>query len=184
LVGYLTWTPTYLYEKFDMSLSRAGFNSMFYTHMFAFIGVAIAGKYSDKLAVNTPRIRLLMQGSGLLCAAPFIVLMGNSNVLLTIYIGFAGFGFARAFFDANTYAILYDIIPLRYQSSATGIMLMTGFSVGSLAPLILGYLKPKIGLSFGISMLAIVWVVCGLLLIVTYKYFFNKDYAKVHIQDI
>jgi len=38
-----------------------------------------------------------MQGTGLLCAAPFIVLMGNSNILLTIYIGYAGFGFARAF---------------------------------------------------------------------------------------
>ena len=86
---------------------------MFYTHMFAFIGVRIAGKYSDKLAKNNPRIRLLMQGIGLLCAAPFIVLMGNSNVLLTIYIGFAGFGFARAFFDANTYAILYDVIPVK-----------------------------------------------------------------------
>ncbi|TAL60880.1 MAG: MFS transporter, partial [Bacteroidetes bacterium] len=180
LVGYLTWTPTYLYEKFNMSLSSAGFNSMFYTHMFAFVGVGIAGKYSDKLAKNNPRVRLLMQGIGLICAAPFIVLMGNSNVLLTIYIGFAGFGFARAFFDANTYAILYDVIPLKYQSSATGIMLMTGFSVGSLAPLILGYLKPKLGLSFGISLLAIVWIVCGILLFVANKYFFDKDYAKVH----
>ena len=180
LVGYLTWTPTYLYEKFHMSLSRAGFNSMFYTHMFAFIGVGIAGKFSDKLAKKSPRVRLLMQGTGLLCAAPFIVLMGNSNILLTIYIGYAGFGFARAFFDANTYAVLYDVIPLKYQSSVTGIMLMTGFSVGSLAPLVLGYLKPIIGLSLGISLLSIVWVACGILLFVAYKYFFIKDYAKVH----
>jgi MFS transporter, Spinster family, sphingosine-1-phosphate transporter len=59
-------------------------------------------------------------------------------------------------------------------------MLMTGFSVGSLAPLVLGYLKPKIGLSLGISLLAIVWVFCGILLIIAYKYFFNKDYEKIH----
>jgi MFS family permease len=148
--------------------------------MFAFIGVGIAGKFSDKLAKKSPRVRLLMQGTGLLCAAPFIVLMGNSNILLTIYIGYAGFGFARAFFDANTYAVLYDVIPLKYQSSVTGIMLMTGFSVGSLAPLVLGYLKPIIGLSLGISLLSIVWVACGILLFVAYKYFFIKDYAKVH----
>jgi len=180
LVGYLTWTPTYLYEKFDMSLSRAGFNSMFYTHMFAFVGIIIAGKYSDKLAVKNPGKRLLMQAAGLLCAAPFIVLMGNSNILFTIYIGFAGFGFARAFFDANTYAILYDVIPLKYQSSASGIMLMTGFSAGSLAPIVLGYLKPVLGLSFGISILAVVWVLCGILLLITYKYFFKKDYARIH----
>lgn len=180
LTGYLTWTPTYLYEKFNMSLSKAGFNSMFYTHIFAFAGIIIAGKYSDKFAQKKPRTRLLMQGMGLLFAAPFIVLMGNSNVLYTIYIGFAGFGFGRAFFDANTYAVLYDVIPVKYQSSVSGIMLMIGFSVGAMAPLILGYLKPIVGLSFGISMLAIIWVFCGILLLFAYKYFFRKDYARIH----
>ena len=180
LVGYLTWTPTYLYEKFNMSLSQAGFQSMFYTHMFAFAGIIVAGKYSDKLAKKDPSIRLLMQGIGLLCAAPFIVLMGNSNVLFTIYIGFAGFGFARAFFDANTYAVLYDVIPEKYQSSASGVMLMIGFSIGSLSPVLLGYLKPLFGLSFGISILAIVWVLCGILLLVAYKFYFKRDFANVH----
>jgi hypothetical protein len=57
---------------------------------------------------------------------------------------------------------------------------MIGFSVGSMAPLILGYLKPILGLSFGISMLAIIWVFCGILLLFAYKYFFRKDYARIH----
>ena len=180
LVGYLTWTPTYLYEKFNMSLSQAGFHSMFYTHLFAFIGIIIAGKYSDKLARKNPAARLLMQAFGLLAAVPFIVLMGNSNVLITIYIGFAGFGFARAFFDANTYAILYDVIPEKFHATASGVMLMSGFSVGSLSPLALGILKPITGISFGISLLAIVWLVCGLLLLVAYKYTFTNDFNKIH----
>jgi MFS family permease len=180
LVGYLTWTPTYLYEKFNISLTQAGFHSMFYTHLFAFMGIILIGRYSDKWARKNPAIRMLMQGIGLLCAVPFIVIMGKSNVMFTVYIGLAGFGFARAFFDANTYAVLYDVIPEKYQSSASGVMLMTGFSVGSLSPLVLGYLKPIIGLSFGISMLAIVWVLCGMLLIYGYRYCFTRDYNKVH----
>ena len=180
LVGYLTWTPTYLYEKFNMSLTQAGFHSMFYTHLFAFVGVILAGKLSDILARINPASRLLMQGFGLLFAVPFIVLMGHANAAFLIYIGFAGFGFGRAFFDANTYAVLYDVIPEKYQSSASGIMLMIGFSTGSLAPVVLGYLKPIIGLSLGISLLSIVWVFCGVLLIVASKYYFMKDYNKVH----
>ena len=180
LVGYLTWTPTYLYEKFNMSLSQAGFNSMFYTHLFAFIGIIFAGKYSDKFAKNNRGSRLLMQGLGLLFAVPFIVIMGYSNTIFIIYIGFAGFGFARAFFDANTYAVLYDVVPKKYHSSASGVMLMVGFSVGSLSPIVLGYFKPILGLSFGISSLAIVWVFCGFLLLFAYKYTFTKDYNKVH----
>ena len=49
LTGYLTWMPTYLFERFDMDLSGAGFHSMFYTHLFAFFGVLLAGLLSDKL---------------------------------------------------------------------------------------------------------------------------------------
>jgi MFS family permease len=180
LTGYLTWMPTYLYERFRMSLSSAGFHSMFYTHLFAFAGVILAGKYSDRFAKKNPASRMMMQGIGLLIAVPFIVLMGNSSVLATIYIGFAGFGFARAFFDANTYTVLYDVIPEKYHSSASGIMIMTGFLVGSMSPVILGYMKPLFGLSFGISMLAAVWVVCGLLLVFTAKFLYKRDYARVH----
>lgn len=181
LTGYLTWMPTYLYENFDMSLTAAGFNSMFYTHLFAFIGVLVAGKLSDKLTQRwNSSVRMMMQGASLIVAAPFIVLMGNSTLLTVIYIGFAGFGFARAFFDANTYTVLYDVIPEKYHASASGVMIMTGFLIGSLAPVILGYIKPIVGLSAGISMLSVIWVVCGLLLILTAKFRFKKDYARVH----
>jgi len=180
LVGYLTWSPTYLYENFGMSLSEAGFNSMFYVHIFAFGGVIIAGKYSDKIAKRNPEKRLLMQGLGLLCAAPFIILMSMTNLLLLVYVGFAGFGFARSFFDANTYSVLYDVIPIKYQSSASGVMLMIGFGVGSLSSVILGYLKPIVGLSFGFSLLAAVWVICGILLLIASKYWFKSDYEKVN----
>ncbi|MDD2381207.1 MAG: MFS transporter [Mariniphaga sp.] len=180
LTGYLTWMPTYLYENFGMSLSSAGFHSMFYTHLFAFIGVILAGKYSDKLAKRNPASRMMMQGVGLLIAVPFIIMMGNSGVLLTIYIGFAGFGFARAFFDANTYTVLYDVIPEKYHSSASGVMIMTGFLVGSMSPMILGYMKPIFGLSSGLTMLAAVWAVCGLLLVFTSKYLYKRDYARIH----
>lgn len=180
LTGYLTWMPTYLYESFNMNLSRAGFNSMFYTHLFAFIGILLAGKFSDAISKNNPSRRMTMQGVGLLIATPFIVLMGNSSVLPLIYIGFAGFGFARAFFDANTYTVLYDVISPKYHSSASGVMIMIGFGVGSLAPVILGYMKPILGLSFGITTLAVIWLICGILMLISGKYFYLKDYQRNH----
>lgn len=180
LTGYLTWTPTYLHERFGMNLAEAGFNSMFYTHMAAFVGVLLAGRLSDKFAGRCPSSRLLMQSAGLLCAVPFIILMGHSAGLVAVFIGFTGFGFARAFFDANTYPVLYDVIPEKYHASAAGVMQMTGFAVGSLSPVILGAVKPHIGLSVGISLLSVVWVVCGVLLLVAYKFTFKRDYARIH----
>lgn len=182
LTGYLTWMPTYLYENFQMDLAAAGFHSMFYTHLFAFVGILLAGRLSDILAKKCPSYRMMMQGAGLLCAAPFIVMMGNSATLWIIYIGFAGFGFARAFFDANTYSVLYDVVPERYHSSASGVMIMTGFAIGALAPLVLGLIKSSVGLSFGISMLAVVWFVCGIAMVIGSKVFYLRDYKKIKRQ--
>lgn len=181
LTGYLTWMPTYLYETFGMSLSQAGLHSMLYTHLFAFIGIIIAGKLSDRLARKNPANRMLLQGLGLLVAAPCLFVMGNSNVLLFIYVALAGFGFARAFFDANTYTVLYDVIPEKYHSTASGIMIMTGFGVGSLAPIVLGVIKSIWGLSIGISSLGGLWVASGLLLVFAYYRFYPKDYQKNHL---
>lgn len=182
LVGYLTWTPTYLYENFSLSLSQAGFQSMFYTHLAAFIGIFFAGKISDKIATTTPQKRMLLQAAGLLTAIPFILLVGQSSTLLPVYIGLAGFGFARAFFDANTYSVLFDVIPEKYHSSASGMMQMIGFSVGSLSPLVLGYLKSHIGLASGISMLSIVWFVCAIVLLIGYKKYYKRDFANTQLE--
>lgn len=180
LTGYLTWMPTYLYERFSMDLAAAGFHSMFYTHLFAFIGILFAGRLSDMLGNQKPSRRMAMQGVGLLVAVPFIVMMGHSATLWIIYVGFAGFGFARAFFDANTYTVLYDVVPPRYHSSASGVMIMTGFAIGALAPVVLGAVKEAVGLSFGITMLAAVWLVCGVVMLVGANYFYMKDYNKIN----
>jgi MFS family permease len=183
LQGYLTWTPTFLNEKFGWSLARAGFDSMFYTHIAALIGILLAGRVSDKLARVKPAFRILMQSAGLLVAAPFIVLMGLSSEVWMVYLGLAGFGFARAFFDANTYPVLYDVIPPRFHASAAGVMLFLGFGVGSLSPLVLGILRPILGLSMGISILSAVWVFGSLLLFVGFKFFYQRDYERAHAQN-
>ena len=121
---------------------------------------------------------MAMQGAGLLAAVPFIVMMGHSSTLWVIYLGFAGFGFARAFFDANTYTVLYGVIPERYHSSASGVMIMVGFAIGALAPVVLGAVKSAAGLSSGITMLAGVWLVCGIVMLVASRTFYLRDYDR------
>ena len=56
---------------------------------------------------------------------------------------------------------------------------MFGFGMGSLAPLILGILSPKLGFSVGIASLAVIWVVAGIVLLVAKFFFFDKDAAKL-----
>ena len=181
LTGYLTWMPKYLMEKFSLSGASAGFNSMFWTHAAAFVGVLVAGGLSDKVAAGKGggKNRLLLQAAGLILAAPCLVLMGMSESMAVVYAALAGFGFFRAFFDANTYSIFYDVIPVKYHSSASAVLQMFGFGMGSLAPLILGIMSPKTGLAGGIAALGIIWLLAGGVMLLARSLFYNKDAARL-----
>ena len=174
--GYVIWAPTFLKEKFDMSLAEAGGFSMLYHHVWALIGVMIGGPMTDLLVRIRRGFRLGMQGTCLLLGAPFIVLMGLGEDQWAIYVGMSGFGLFRGLFEANTYASLYDVIEPRLRSSASGIMIFFAFMAGAFAPWALGRMKMTLGLEVGLASLSIAYVVGGLAVFSALIWFFKRDY--------
>ena len=181
ITGFMTWVPAFLQEEFGQSQAASGFNSMFYTYLAAFIGVLLAGSLSDKFAARSNKARMLLQAFGLIAGSVFLFIMGNSTTLWVLYLSFAGWGFFRAFFDANTYTILYDVTPARLHASCSSAMITTGFAVGALAPVVLGAMKQSLGsLSATFPVLGIIWIVCGVLMIIVSKTSYQKDYDKIN----
>ena len=181
ITGFMTWVPAFLQEEFGQNQAAAGFNSMFWTYLAAFVGVLLAGSLSDKFAAKTNKARMLLQAFGLIAGAVFLFIMGYSTTLWVLYLSFAGWGFFRAFFDANTYTILYDVTPARLHASCSSAMITTGFAVGALAPVILGAMKQSLGsLSATFPVLGIIWVVCGVLMIIVSQTSYQKDYDKIN----
>jgi MFS family permease len=174
-IAYLTWMPTFLYEKFEMSLTRAGFTSMFFMYGFAFLGILISGRISDHLAIGRRRILLEMQVIGMLMGVPFLIIAGMAPTQVLTFAAIAGFGFFRGVYDANIYTSLYAVIVPRLRASASGMMLLLAFSAGALAPFLLGVLKSTVGLSLTISCLSAFNVIAAICLFVAVKYFFEKD---------
>lgn len=167
-VGYLTWMPTFLHEKFSLSLTQAGFHSMFYHHLFAFFGVLLGGFGSDWVARRTARGRLILQATALLLGVPFIWLMGQSASLSGTYIALAGFGLCRGVYDANLYATLFDVVAPAYRATSAGLMAMAAFLVGSLSPYVLGVMKPVWGLETGLSSLSLAYLLAGICVVITW----------------
>ena len=181
ITGYMTWVPAYLQEEFGQNQEMAGLHSMLWTYIAAFIGVLLAGTLSDKFGARNHKTRMYIQGAGLLLGAGFLFFMGADTALWVLYLCFAGWGFFRAFFDANIYTVLYDVTPERLHASCSSAMITTGFAVGALAPVILGAMKENLGsLRATFPMLGLIWAVVGIALFIVARRCYQKDYDKIH----
>lgn len=177
-IGYMTWMPTFLHEKFSLSVKSAAVNAVLAHFIFAFLGVLIGGRLSDHFAPRRPAIRLEMSGLGLLLGVPFIACLGFADTMTGVTIAMAGFGLCRGFFDSNLFAIPFEVVRGRYISSATGLMICCAFFIGSTSPMILGYMKQQVNLGLGISALALMYFLGGVCLFVARFRFFAQDRAK------
>ncbi|MDR1962500.1 MAG: MFS transporter [Planctomycetaceae bacterium] len=175
-VGFLTWMPTFLYEKFDISLTRANFDAMFYHHAFAYLGVLAAAAFSDYVARFRKTIRMEVECLGMLLATPFIFLMGYTDNFWLVYVALCGFGIFRGVYDSNLFVALFDVIEPKYRSTATGLMLSFAFVIGAFSPVALGWVKQNIGLEQGIMGLAVVYFFSSISILIGLKTCFLKDY--------
>ncbi|TDE11000.1 MFS transporter [Dyadobacter psychrotolerans] len=174
-VGYLTWMPLFLVDKFTMSLTDAGFSALFYHHLGAFLGVLSGARLADYFARANPRSRLIIQALGLLLASPFIYWISMSQTQTMTYVALFGFGLFRGWYDSNIVASLYEVVSPTVRSTAYGLMLACAFLIGSSAPYLLGVLKPTLGLTLGLASLSGVYALGGLLIGSGAIWFFEND---------
>lgn len=174
-VGYLTWMPLYLVEKYHMSVTYAGFSSLVYHCAGALIGVMFGGRLADRMAKKDRKKRLAIQSAALLGGAPFIFIMGFTDNQIIMYAALAIFGFMRGVYDSNIFASLFEVVKPSIRSSTTGFMLMFAFMMGAFAPLIIGILKPTLGLAASFSSLSVLYLLGAGFIFLGAKFFFKKD---------
>lgn len=175
--GYWNWMPTFLHEKFSLSLTAAGFTAMFFTNLFALVGVLAGGRLSDVWATRRRNVRMDFEYAALFLGAPFLALMGLTDNFVLCVIGLSGFGLCRGLYDSNLFAALFDVIEPRYRSSAVGLMLAIAFAASGFAPWMLGLAKGTIGLSYAFALLSLPFLGSGVVLLLATKYLFPRDYC-------
>jgi len=165
-VVFLTWMPTFLYQKFQMSVAIAGLNSTAYLQMASVLGVLSGGMLADKLRRREPGGRLLAQSVGLLCGVPFLFLTGWTLKIPLLLLGMVGFGYFKGLYDANIFAGLYDVVPVHRRGAAAGILNSLGWLGGGFAPVLIALAAARFGLSACISATAVIYLAIGLLMFV------------------
>ena len=148
---------------------------MFYHHAAAFIGILAAGRLTDFWSRRRRSVRIEAQMLALFCGAPFVYMMGVSKTSAMCFVGMAVFGFFRGIYESNLYATLFEVVAPRLRSSAVGGMICGAFLIGALAPVIMGAMKERLGLAWGLAGLSAVYAFSGMVLFVAWAFFFRRD---------
>jgi MFS family permease len=163
---FLTWMPTFLKEKFDLSLALAGVSATVYLQIASMIGAMIGGTTADWLRARTVGGRMYVQALGAICGAPFIFLCGTTLELSMLVAAMIFFGLSKGIYDSNIWASLYDVIPVSRRSTSVGMMNMIGWLGGALGAYLVG-LAVDLGvtMSTAIASTAVIYVGVALLLV-------------------
>jgi len=137
---FLTWTPTFLVEKFHFKLATAALAGVASIHLSSAVGAPLAGFIADRLTRRTPGGRVIVQAAGLIVGSVFVFLMGSTSNIAVLMLSMAGFGFCKGFYDSGIFAALYDVVPLRARGTAAGIMNTVGWGGGAIGPVAIGWL--------------------------------------------
>ncbi len=150
-----TWLPLFLYERFHMSMTSAGFSATFYIQAASYAGAIAGGIAADRLSARNPRARVICQTGSLILAAPFLVLLSITSVPMLLIAALIAFGLGRGIFDCNTMPIVRDITAPHLSAMAYGILNMVGCLAGGLGAAVAGSLKQRLGLNAAFQIAAV-----------------------------
>jgi MFS family permease len=137
---FLTWTPTFLVEKFGFRLTSAGLSGSVFIHLASALSVPIGGGLADRFSRRFAGGRMFVQALGLFFGGGFIFLVGTTQQVTTLLAGMTLFGFCKGLYDSNIFASLYDVVEPRVRATAAGIMNTVGWGGGALGPVAVGWL--------------------------------------------
>lgn len=162
---FLTWMPSFLYRKFEMSLSMSGFSATAYLQVASILGIISGGYLADRLVRTHRGGRMMTQAIGLLAGVPFIFLTGWSLSVPVLILAMVGFGYFKGMYDANIWASLHDVVRPQRRATAVGLMNAVGWLGGGVAPVAIAVASERFSMSSCISSTSVVYLLTGLLLL-------------------
>ena len=179
--AYLFWAPKFAAEKFVLDVGEAGKGVMLWHHLFAFGAILLGGVVTDRLVGRFPRFRLGFQILALLAGAPMLLGIGLAPSFTTLLVAASAYGIFRGFFEVNTHASLFDVVPPAYRSTAVGLLNMIAFFFGGLSGVAMGALSHRWGVrgfEFGFGVMAGAYLLGAALMAFSFFFTFKRDHIK------
>ncbi len=165
-MALVTWLPSFVHERFAMGLLKDNATATLFMQGGSLVGVLIGGAVADLAARRSRGGRMIVQGAGLICGAPCVLLVGHATSLVPLVAGLVAIGLAKGVYEASIFASVFDVIDPRFRGTAAGLMNTIGWAGASLAPVVVGTIGDRKGLGAAIASTAAVYLGAGLIALV------------------
>ncbi len=171
LVGVVNWAvygwmPTFLKDRFHLSLGKAGLSATAYIQVASFFGVLAAGVVADRWSRSSRRARALTPAIGFFLAGPCLFAAASSNLFAFTIAGLIVFGLGRGSIDANQMPLVRQILPAHLSATGYGLLNLISTAAGGVMVYIGGaLLDAHIDLSRIFQVAGVGLVIAGLILV-------------------
>jgi len=168
---FLTWTPTFLVEKFHFELTAAGLSGSVFIHLASACSVPLGGWLADRWSQRLVGGRMLVQALALAVGSVFVFLVGTTQRVGVLLATMTLYGICKGLYDANIFAALFDVVDLRARGTAAGFMNTVGWAGAGLSTLAVGWVtqhgrhvNEMENMSEAIAVCAVVYLISAALL--------------------
>jgi MFS family permease len=164
---FYAWFPSFLYERYNLSMTDSGFSATVFIQVSCGAGVLVGSTLADRCSKLTPASRFYVAAAGILLSAPFGYLTFAASSLDLAKLFSAGYGFFSGFMVANVFAASYDVIDRGNFGLGAGVLNMVGGISAAIMIYLAGSLKATIGFAGLLQWVALVCIASAIALILT-----------------
>lgn len=175
-----TWFPTFLFEKFSLSLAQAGFTATVYLQSANLVGSLTGAALADRLFRLTRSSRFWVCCAGFLLAAPCFYLVGNSPTLSLTKVAAVALGLSTGMIGSNLLVAAFDVVSPDTWASACGFFNLVGLTSSGFAAVLEGKWKGSVGIADMMSYAGLGSMSGALLLLLCVLFFFRRDYGRLN----
>jgi len=146
-----SWLPTYIFENFKLSLTRAGSIVTLFAALPALVGGIAGGILADRWSRHDVRGRMAVQVIGFSIMAPTMLAIGFMPSASTVAGVLLVYSVARGMLEGNSMPLFCSVLPPNRWSMAYGIYNTAGTLAGSLGIFLVGVQKASWGIGYTLS---------------------------------
>lgn len=180
---FLSWLPLFFSENYGMKLGAAGLAGVALYKAPVLLGTGVGGWVSDRVARSNPRGRVLVKALSFLVSCPFLFYFIGAPTFALVATLLIVSSLIRALGVPSEHAIICEVVPSPFRSTAVGIFNTCGSAAGGVGVLLAGLFKKDFGLNVIFGASSFLYALAGVVLLGLYYFFMTRDMERARAYE-